>query len=94
MSICAWCASDFEPKVTYQIYCCADCRNQATKEKISERYQLNRIKNRSNKQRRCAGGCGAVLSIYNDNNFCTKCMVNEKKVKKTLKELKEFFENE
>lgn len=94
MNICAWCASEFEPKVSYQIYCCAECRNQATKEKIAERYQLNRIKNRSTKERKCAGGCNSVLSIYNNNNFCNSCMVNEKKVKKTLKELKDFFDND
>lgn len=94
MNICSWCSLEFEPKVSYQIYCSVECRNQATKEKIAERYSLNRIKNRSTKERKCSGGCGSTLSIYNDNNFCSTCMINKKKVDKMLKELKGLFEYE
>jgi uncharacterized protein YmfQ (DUF2313 family) len=94
MKTCSWCASDFLPTVSYQIYCSSECRENATKEKISERYQINRRKNKKNKKRKCAGECGTFLSIYNDKNFCTSCMVNNKKVDKTLKELKGFFDYE
>ena len=94
MNICAWCSQEFQPKVSYQIYCSAECRNQATKEKISEKNQLSRIKNRSTKERKCSNGCGASLSIYNDNNFCSKCMINKKRVDKMLKELKGLFDYE
>lgn len=94
MNTCAWCSLEFEPKVSYQIYCSVECRNQATKEKISERYQLNRVKNRSTKERKCAGGCGSALSIYNNNSFCSKCMVNKRKVDKMLRELKGLFDYE
>lgn len=93
MKICAWCANEFEPSVSYQIYCSPDCRDQATKEKISQRYQINRIKNKSKKQKRCSGGCGTVISIYNENGFCNVCMVNKRKVDKTFKEIKGFFDN-
>ena len=57
----------------------------ATKEKISERYQINRIKVRSEKKRKCSGGCGINISIYNENGFCSKCMVNRKRVDQMLK---------
>ena len=66
----------------------------ATNEKISERYQINRIKVRSEKKRKCSGGCGINISIYNENGFCSKCMVNRKRVDQMLKELKGLFDYE
>jgi hypothetical protein len=94
MKVCSWCAHQFNPAVSYQIYCSKECRELATKEKIAERYNINKRRNKSNKERRCAGGCGTLLSIYNDKNFCNKCMVNNKKVEKTIKELKGLFDYE
>jgi hypothetical protein len=94
MKACAWCAVEFDPSVSYQIYCSVQCRESATKEKITERYQASRKKNRSSKPKKCAGDCGALLSIYNDKGFCNSCMINNKKVDKTLKELKRFFSYE
>lgn len=91
MKICAWCANEFNPSVSYQIYCSPECRELSTKEKISERYQINRRKSRSKKQRRCSGGCGTFISIYNENGYCQVCMINKKKVDKTLRQLKDFF---
>jgi hypothetical protein len=94
MKVCSWCTSEFESKVSYQIYCSKECRELATKEKISERYSINRRKNRVGKNKKCSGGCGTVLSIYNDNGFCNVCMINQKKVDKMIKELKGLFEYE
>lgn len=94
MKICSWCANDFVPSVTYQVYCSPECRDLATREKIAERYQINRIKNRSKRERRCSGGCGTIISIYNENGFCNNCMVNKRKVDKTLRELKGLFDYE
>lgn len=94
MKSCAWCSNDFSPSVSYQIYCCPECRDAATKEKIAERYQVNRRKNRSKKERKCSGGCGTVISIYNENGYCNVCMVNKRKVDKSLKEIKRFFDYE
>lgn len=94
MKACAWCANEFEPSVSYQIYCGVLCRESATKEKINERYNISRVKNRSKKQRRCSGGCGTVISIYNENGYCQVCMINKRKVDKTLKELKGFFNDD
>jgi hypothetical protein len=94
MKVCAWCASEFNPRVTYQIYCSVECRELATKEKIAERYSASRRKSRSNKPRKCAGGCGITLSIYNEKSFCDQCMINKKKVDKMLKELKGLFDYE
>jgi hypothetical protein len=94
MKSCSWCASEFDPAVSYQIYCSPECRELATKGKISERYLINRIKNRSKKPRKCSGGCETVLSIYNNNGFCSSCMTNKKRVDKMLKELKGLFDYE
>jgi hypothetical protein len=94
MKTCAWCSNDFIPNVTYQIYCSPACRELATKEKISERNAVNKIKNRSTKQRKCSGGCGVLLSIYNEKGFCNSCMINKNKVDKMLKELKGLFDYE
>jgi uncharacterized protein YmfQ (DUF2313 family) len=94
MKTCAWCANDFKASVSYQIYCSSDCRESATKQKIAERYQINRRKSRSKKERRCSGGCGTLISIYNENGFCNFCMVNKKRVDKTLKELKDMSDDE
>ena len=94
MKTCAWCANEFAPKVSYQIYCSFECRDQATKNKIAERYQLTRIKNRSKRQRKCAGGCGTTLSIYNDSKLCSSCETNQKNLEQALKEIKRFFNYE
>lgn len=94
MKICGWCSQEFEAKVSYQVYCSVECRENATKDKIAERYQINRIKNRVSKKRKCSGGCGTYISIYNDNGFCTTCMVNKRKVDQMLKELKGLFDYE
>jgi hypothetical protein len=94
MKYCAWCSAEFVAKVNYQIYCGAECRELATKEKINERSEINRRKNLSKKRRRCSGGCGTVISMYNDNGFCNVCMINKKKVDKMLKELKGLFDYE
>lgn len=85
---CAWCDNDFITKIGNQIYCSPACRNEATKEKIVIRYQYNKVKDRKNKERRCTNGCGTLLSIYNDSGFCSGCMVSNKKLDKTLKEIK------
>lgn len=84
----------FEPKVSYQIYCSEFCRDEATKEKIAERYQLTRRQKRKGKDRKCLGGCGVKLSIYNDSGFCSNCNVSRKAVDKMLKELKGYFDYE
>ena len=94
MKTCEWCSQKFEAKVSYQIYCSVECREASTKEKIVERYQINRIKNRSTKKRKCSGGCDTIISIYNNNGFCNSCMVNKRKVDQMLKELKGLFEYE
>jgi len=94
MKPCFWCGNEFENSVSYQIYCSKECRELSTKEKISERYSINRRKNRVGKKRKCSGGCGTQISIYNDSGFCNICMVNKRKVDKMLKELKGLFEYE
>ena len=94
MKSCERCDTKFKPKVTYQIYCSEECRDLATKEKIAERYQVTRRQKRIGKIRRCLGGCGVQLSIYNDSGFCSNCNVSQKAVDKMIKELKGYFDYE
>ena len=87
MKHCQWCDSSFKSDISYQIYCSAECRTAATKEKIAERYAANRRKNRKGKVRKCKA-CGTNLSIYNDDPICTTCLVNPQDVSKALREIK------
>ena len=84
---CEWCDNQFTAKLSYQIYCSVECREQATKEKIAERYLLVKIKNRIGKERKCKS-CGVNLSIYNDDVLCKVCSVNPTEVLKAMKDLK------
>lgn len=89
MKHCQWCDSQFETKISYQIYCSEECRNAATKEKIAARYMLLRRGKRTGKNRVCKS-CGTKLSIYNDDQLCTKCITNPTDVSKALKQIKGF----
>jgi uncharacterized protein YmfQ (DUF2313 family) len=91
---CERCDKKFKPRVSYQIYCSNGCRDEATKEKIAERYLITRRQKRIGKNRRCLGGCGVKLSIYNDDGFCSNCNVSKKAVDKMLKEIKGYFDYE
>jgi len=87
MKTCQWCDATFDPNVKYQIYCSPFCREQATKEKISQRYAVARRNRMINKNRKCKS-CGAKLSAYNDENFCQLCTINPSEVSKALKKIK------
>lgn len=84
---CDWCDTTFETNISYQIYCSADCREQATKEKIAQRYAIARRSKRYGKDRKCKS-CGTPLSAYNDDVLCQSCIVNPTDVIKALKEIK------
>ena len=94
MKLCSRCDTYFVPRVSYQVYCSELCREDATREKIAERYQATRRQKRIGKVRKCLGGCNTSLSIYNDSGFCANCNVSAKQVAKILKELKGFIEYE
>lgn len=87
MKSCSWCDNTFKPTVSYQIYCSVSCRDEATKEKIVARYVITKRNKRKNKSRPCAG-CGASLSIYNDDVLCNLCSINKKDVAKILRKIK------
>lgn len=91
MKSCDWCNKQFDPAVSYQIYCSIGCREEATKEKIAERHKFLKIKNRRSKQRACSGGCGGRLSAYNEDTICASCSVNIKEVTLGLKEIKRLI---
>lgn len=87
MKHCQWCDTAFESKVSYQIYCSPECRESATKEKIAERYAIERRNKRINQTRLCKD-CGKRLSAYNDDQICFSCNVDPKEVNRTLREIK------
>ena len=92
--ICRWCNEAFFSKNKNQIYCSKECRVDATKEKIVQRYNVSKAKSRVGKERRCAGGCNTLISIYNNQGFCNSCLVNNKKVDKFIKDLRGYFDYE
>jgi hypothetical protein len=94
MKICDWCSGEFQPNVSYQIYCSVECRELATKNKVNEKYRIKRRQKLSQKQRKCANNCGTVLSIYNESSYCSKCMIDQKQVNRMLRELKGLIEYE
>lgn len=87
MKNCQWCDNSFKTEVSYQIYCSAECRDSATKEKIAARYIITRRQKRKGKTRKCTS-CDKDLSIYNDEPLCTNCSVNPKDVAKVLKNIR------
>ena len=84
---CEWCGKDFEANVSYQIYCNADCRSEATKEKNLTKQREKRIKSRVGKMRVC-GSCSKPLSIYNDDTYCSTCIGDKKDLKRFLRNVK------
>jgi hypothetical protein len=94
IKVCQWCEKEFDSHIRNQIYCSSDCRTNSTKQKISQRYQQSKFRTRLKKERRCAGGCNTLLSVYNDSKFCDSCLVNNKQVDKLMKEIKGYFDYE
>lgn len=91
---CKLCDEQFVTNNKNQVYCCPECRAIATKEKILKRYKVSKAKSRAGKPRKCAGGCGIEISIYNDAGFCNSCMMSKKKLDQTLKDIKGYFDYE
>jgi hypothetical protein len=73
--------------VSYQIYCSAECRDLATKEKIAERYLHSKRQKRRGKTRLCKS-CSSSLSIYNDDPVCSSCAINPDAVTRAIKDIK------
>lgn len=90
---CDWCDTSFETSISYQIYCSPECREQATKEKIAQRYAITRRAKRHGKKRECKA-CGTALSVYNDDLLCQACIINPVEVNKALKEIKGLGKND
>jgi hypothetical protein len=84
---CQWCDNAFLTDINYQIYCSPSCREDATREKIAERYVISRRSKRMTQNRPCKS-CGVKLSAYNDESICSNCLVNPADVSKALKEIK------
>ncbi len=65
-------------------------KNSQTKEKIAQRYILQRRQKRKGKVRICKM-CKTSLSIYNDEPLCNNCLINPSEVNKTLKQIKRLL---
>jgi hypothetical protein len=87
MKTCQWCEQAFEPRVSYQIYCSNECRDEATKEKIAQKYAIARRNRMMGKVRLCRS-CGNQMSVYNDDYICNLCIVDPKDVLAELKKIK------
>ena len=87
MKSCQWCDVEFKPNVAYQIYCSPDCRGEATKEKIADRYARSRRNKMITKERHCKF-CGVKLSAYNDDILCQVCLINPADVSRALRQIK------
>jgi len=92
MAYCAFCDIQFESSSAKHIYHNEECRVQASRLKTLERQRIKKIEKRQHKERRCAGGCGTILSIYNDMPMCTQCLANDKRLKKFMAEIKELID--
>lgn len=55
---------------------------------------MQKRKKRILKEKRCAGGCGTILSIYNDSTICDNCLVHKKKMANFMKDLRDYFDYE
>lgn len=86
---CEWCDHPFETQLSYQIYCSAECRLLATKEKTAEKYLREKIRKRAGK-RNCRN-CGKSLSMYTEELICQSCEIDPKEVKDVLKEIREIL---
>ena len=86
---CEWCDNTFLSNISYQIYCSAECRELATREKIDQRYLTIKRKARKNKERKCKS-CGKDLTMYNDDKICFNCVINPLDVLKALKDVKDL----
>jgi len=84
---CNWCDTQFNTKLSYQIYCSPECRESATREKIAEKYNRDKIQKRKNKHRPCKS-CGTQLSAYNDSAICNNCESNPDELGQVLREIK------
>lgn len=89
MKPCSRCDTKFIPKVSYQIYCSQNCRDESTKEKIAERYRVTKLRKRKSKDRRCRN-CSEKLSMYAEGPLCYFCNIDPKLVNKALRELKKI----
>jgi hypothetical protein len=87
---CEWCDHSFKTKLSYQIYCSAECREAATKEKIMQNYFMKQVRKRFEKKRLCKS-CGSPLSAYNDSPICFVCVENPTDVAKALREMKRLM---
>jgi hypothetical protein len=87
MKHCSWCDTEFTTDISYQIYCSPVCREEATKQKIAQRYIVTRRQKRKGKVRMCKQ-CNSPLSIYNDDPLCSSCNINPTSVERALKEIK------
>jgi len=87
---CAYeeCNNEFEPKTHNQKYCSDECCRIATNQKLKKAY-YDKKDRLAGKKRICkTKGCNVILSRYQDEDICNKCIGSEKeKERKALLEM-------
>ena len=79
---CAYkeCGKDFTPKTHNQKYCSDECCRTATNLKLKEQYYERKARLRGKKRVCKTAGCTTIMSRYNEDKICGKCMaIKEKK---------------
>lgn len=94
MTYCQWCPNEFESSDPRQIYCSPECRTEAAKAKTADKALIEKRRKRMLKPRECAGGCGTILSIYNDSKLCEHCLEHKKRVNDFMRDLRTYFDVE
>ena len=92
-SYCRLCDKEFKSDLKHQVYCSVECREKATRQKMIERQEKERLKRRIKKKRFCSN-CKKEISIYNEDSLCNTCTIDKRKVDKFLKDLKHLFDYE
>lgn len=93
ISYCRWCDKKYVQSSKHQVYCCLECRQNSTRQKVLERQKKQKLKRRMAKKRLCSN-CECEISIYNESTVCNTCMIDQKRVDKFLKDMRYLFDYE
>lgn len=83
---CAYeeCGKEFDPKTHNQKYCSDECCRIATNEKLKEAYYEKKAR-LAGKKRICKSkDCNVVLSRYNSESICDKCLGAKKREERQI----------
>lgn len=83
---CNYCFGLFSTTLDRQIYCSANCRTLATKER-----QANNRKTVVPRRKSCASsGCSNLVSANLDSIYCSSCFYTNSDLEKDLRKIKRY----